>query len=535
LRGSLTAIPTTRHKRWFRLLSIPGVNGGCAITVFGLMLLLTGCAVGPDYQAPQPALPANFSEPGGTPPSTNSMMVPVDDWWTVLQDPTLNELMQEAARSAPDLAMADARIREARALRTIAASDQYPTLDAGGAYNRTHGSENVPLGVPPGGLGPGEDGNIWQAGFDASWEIDIFGGLRRKTESANASYQGEIASRRDVALTLYAEIARNYAELRSVQRQLVIIKDELADQSTLLSLTQSRFNAGLSSRQEVASDQAGVSAVEAQIPTLVTEEHAAIYRIAVLIGRNPEELLGKLTAPVSVSEMAPPDVPVGLPSDLLRRRPDISVAERTLAAANARIGVAKADLYPHFYLTGLAGLESLNFNTFINAASGYYAVGPGITWKVFDADKIRSEVLAERARTDQAAVAYQLTVLNALKEVETALVSYAQAEIRHHSLTNEVAADRTTLALSSQLYDRGVEDYYTVLDARENLEAAEYELAGSERDTLVSLIALYKSLGGGWQDNSRQNPAPMANLNDGAMATETNKSNALNHETRSIF
>jgi NodT family efflux transporter outer membrane factor (OMF) lipoprotein len=253
----------------------------------------------------------------------------------------------------------------------------------------------------------------------------------------------------------------------------------------------------------VADAQAGVSTVEAQIPTLVTEEHASIYRIGVLVGRNPEDLLAKLVASAPVQDAAPPDVPVGLPSDLLRRRPDIRVAERRLAMANARIGVAKADLYPHFYLTGLAGLESLNFHSFFNAASGYYQVGPGITWNVFDANKIRSEVLAERARTDQAAVAYQMAVLNALKEVETALVSYAQDEIRNHSLADETAADRTTLALSKQLYARGVEDYYSVLNAQQNLDVAEYELAGSDRDALISLIALYKSLGGGWEDQSK--------------------------------
>lgn len=481
----------------------------CAATLVAPWLILTGCAVGPDYQTPQPALPAHFSEPVSSSTATNSPMVPVDDWWTIFQDKTLDALMQEAARSAPDLAMADARIREARALRRLAYADQYPTVNAGGLYNRNHGSLNVPIGVPPGGLGPDENSDLWQAGFDASWEIDVFGGIRRQVQSANAAYQAELASRQNVALTLYAEIARNYVDLRSTQKQLAVLQDNLSVQTTASSLVQSRFNAGLSSSRDLSAARADVSAIEARIPPLVTDEHAAIYRIAVLVGRNPGDLLSELSASSPIQTVAPPDVPVGLPSDLLRRRPDISVAERQLAAATARIGAAKADLYPHFYLTGLAGLESLNFNSFFNAASGYYSVGPDITWKVFDAGKVRAKVLAERARTDEAAVAYQTTVLNALKEVETALVSYAEAKVRRDSLAREIDADRTNLELAKQLYNRGVEDFFTVLDAEKTMDSADYELAGSDQETGTSLIALYKSLGGGWKTNAPGQTAPL--------------------------
>jgi multidrug efflux system outer membrane protein len=352
-------------------------------------------------------------------------------------------------------------------------------------------------------LGSGVDSSLWQAGFDASWEIDIFGGVRRKVESANATYQVAVESRRDVALTLFAEISRDYVELRSTQRQLAITRDNLAIERDLLSLIRSRFNAGLTSSQDVSGAQADVAAAEAQIPALVTDEHALIYLIGVLIGRNPEELLAELDEPKSLQNIVPPDVPAGLPSDLLRRRPDIRAAERRVASENARIGMAKADLYPHFYLTGITGLESLNFSSFFNIASGYYSVGPGITWKVFDASKVRSEVLMERARTDQAAVAYQTTVLNALKEVETALASYAQAQLRHDSLDGEAVADRKTLNLSRRLYNQGVEDFFVVLEAERRLNRSEYELAASDRDTAEALISLYKSLGGGWKCSSQ--------------------------------
>ena len=419
-----------------------------------MMFILTGCTVGPQYSVPKPAMPASFSEHLVSAPTTDTDIVVAEKWWFVFNDATLNKLMQEAVRSAPDLAIANARVREARALRHFFKADQFPTIDAGGTYARTHGSLNVPIGVPPGGLGPGQNSDLWQAGFDASWEVDIFGGVRRKVESADASYQVAVESMRDVALTLFAEISRNYIELRSTQRRLAITRNNLSIQRDSLSLIQSKFNAGLSSSQDVSKAQADVAAAEAQIPALVTDEHASIYLIGVLVGRNPEELLAELDEPQSLQNVVAPDVPTGLPSDLLRRRPDIRAAERRVAAQNAKIGVARADLYPHFYLTGIAGLESLSSGTFLNAASRYYSVGPEITWKVFDASKVRSEVLIERARTDQAAAAYQATVFNALKEVETALVSYAQAQIRRDSLAGEVAADRKTLELLRQLYNR---------------------------------------------------------------------------------
>jgi len=495
----IPAIPRTCGRKWSAAALLPGTSTSGAFMLVVPLLMLTGCAVGPDYKAPQPDLPANFSEQPAATAGTNSTIVPFDDWWTVFQDKTLDALMQEAARSAPDLAMADARIREARALRQLAASGKFPTLDAGGAYNRNHGSLNVPIGVPPGGLGPDETSDLWQAGFDASWEIDVFGGIRRQVQSANAVYQVEVASRREVALTLFAEMARDYIELRSTQEQLAITRDILSVEQTALSLVQSRFNAGLSSSRDLSVARADVSAVEAQLPPLITDEHAAIYRIAVLAGQKPEELLTELSAPSAIQTVTPPDVPMGLPSDLLRRRPDILVTERQLAAATARIGAAKADLYPHFYLTGMAGLESLNFNSFFNAASGYYSIGPGITWKVFDADKVRAKVLTERARTDEAAVAYQTTVLNALKEVETALVAYAQAKVRQNALADEIAADRKNLELAKQLYNRGVEDFSPVLDAQKTLENVEFEMADSNRETATALIALYKALGGGWE------------------------------------
>ena len=464
--------------------------------------LLTACTVGPDYVSPKPVMPESFTEHIGAAtseaarPQTSSTSN--DAWWEGFADATLNALMADALRSAPDVAIAEARVREARALRGIAGADQYPSAEAGAEYDRTHGSANVPIGVPPGGLGPGANGNLWQAGFDASWEIDVFGGTRRGVEAAEASYQATVADLGDVELTLLAEVARNYIELRGVQRQLAVARSNLAIQQDSLSLTRSQFDAGLASRLDVLRAQAQVSDTEAAIPTFEANERASIYRIGALTGHPPEQLLAQLDTPQAIP-LAVADVPVGLPSDLLRRRPDIRAAEHRIAAANARIGVAQADLYPHFSLTGAAGLESLNASTFLTAPSRYFSIGPSINWLIFDAGKVRFAMRAEQARTDQAAAAYQRTVLGALRDVETALVSYAQSQVRHERLTAEVTADREAVSIATRLYRQGLNDFLSVLDAERSLYAADDKLAQIDRDTALALVALYKALGGGWQ------------------------------------
>ncbi|QBQ98858.1 efflux transporter outer membrane subunit [Paraburkholderia pallida] len=465
--------------------------------------LLGACTVGPDYVAPKTSLPPAYSEAAGaqaTAPSTAEAA-----WWTNFGDPVLNHLIDEARRSAPDLASAEARVREARAMRGVAGAADYPEVDAGAAYARTHGSANVPVGVPPGGLGPGIDGNLWQAGFDASWEIDVFGGTRRGIEAANAAYEASVAGRGDAALLLTGEIARDYVVLRGAQRQLAVAQENLSIQRDTLALTRSQFDAGLASRLDVLRAQAQVEATEAEIPTFVVDARTAIYRIGALVGVPPESLLTELDAPQAIPTPVA-DVPVGLPSDLLQRRPDIREAERQLAAANARIGVAKADLYPHFYLTGAAGLESLDASTFLTAPSRYLSIGPSISWLVFDAGKVRFTIDAEQARTDAAAAQYQRVVLDALRDVETALVSYGQSKIRRERLAAEVAADRDAVGIAQRLYRQGLDDFLPVLDAERSLYVAEDKLAQTDRDTDIALVALYKALGGGWHDDS----APLA-------------------------
>jgi outer membrane protein, multidrug efflux system len=470
----------------------------------GLGLLVAGCrAVGPDYVAPKPSVPTSFAEARRASGQASEAPFTDEAWWRGFGDSTLDALIAQALKSAPDLAEAQARVREARALQGAAGAGRYPTADAVGEYTRNLGSDNVPTGVPPGGLGPGIHSNLWQAGFDASWEIDIFGGIRRTVEAADANYQAVAEDRADVTLTLLAEVARDYIDLRGAQRRIEVARKNLAIEQDLSALTQSLLTAGLAPRQDLLRAEAQVRDIQAAIPTFETDERAAAYRIAALIDRPFTEVSAELSASRPIPQSAS-EVPVGLPSDLLKRRPDVRAAERRIAAANARIGVAQADLYPHFSLTGVAGLESLSFSSFGNGSSVYYEIGPGITWRIFDAGKIRFQVQAESARTAAAAAAYERSVLDAFRDVETALVSYANTKVRRNELAAESAADAQATDIAKLLYERGVESFLPVLDAERSLYAADDALAQSERDSALALIALYKSLGGGWPSASAE-------------------------------
>jgi outer membrane protein, multidrug efflux system len=470
------------------------------LTLAGWGLFAAGCmTVGPNYVAPTPQVPARFTEASGNRAPGTGAALPVEDaWWKNLNDPLLESLLRQALSSAPSLAEAQARVREARALSGVAGASRFPTADAVGLYTRNLGSDNVPTGVPPGGLGPGVHSNLWQAGFDASWEIDVFGGVRRNIEAATANYEAVTEDRADVALTLLAEVARDYVEVRAAQRRIEVARKNLLIDRDLQTLTDSLLAAGLAPEQDLLRAKAQVLDIEAAIPEFETAERAAAYRIAALIGQPLNAVAAELSAPQPIPQ-ALSDVPVGLPSDLLKRRPDVRAAERRIAAANARIGVAQADLYPHFSLTAVAGLESLNWSTFSSGSSGYYQVGPGITWRIFDAGRIRFQVRAETARTEAAAAAYQGTVLDAFRDVETALVSYANEKVRRDRLAAEFAAQSEATERATLLYEKGVESFLSVLDAERSLYTTEDALAQSERDWALALIALYKSLGGGWQ------------------------------------
>ncbi len=463
-----------------------------------LALLLAGCAVGPNYRAPQAITPAHWSEPltGG---ETNAGLV-ASAWWKEFHDAELNSLLERAVSSNLDLRMAQARVLEARAHYGAAAAEFLPTVNASGAYDRMKTSQRQPvLGSLPIPSGVPFENNVFQAGFDASWELDVFGGKRRGVEAAKANVESAEYGRRSVLMTLLGDVARNYVEVRGAQRRLELTQENVEAQTKGLAITQNRFAHGLANDLDVQQAAALLATTKAEIPTLNTALQAATHRLGVLLAQPPGALLTELSVPAPIPP-AVPQVPVGLPSELILRRPDVRQAERALAAATAQIGVAKADLFPRFFLTGASGFESVSASDWFTRGSSFWSLGPTVQWRVFDAGRIRANVRVENARQEQALAAYEKTVLGAFEDVENGLVSYANEQQRRLSLKDAVAASRQSLELANRLYANGLTDFLRVLEAERSLYQAEDAMAQSDRTVAVNLIALFKSLGGGWEN-----------------------------------
>jgi outer membrane protein, multidrug efflux system len=474
-----------------------------------LIAALAGCAtVGPDYQRGEVAAPDHWCEPVAD--SQAAAATPVTEWWHTFNDPELDSLIERAIRSNHDLRIAQARVREARAQYGVAEADGGPTVDAAGSAVREQASHHQPvLGSLP--LPPGIpfDNNVYQAGFDASWEIDVFGGTRREREAALAEVQAAEYGRRAALVTLLGEVARNYLDVRGSQRRLEIAEGNIAIQEQSLAISRERVAHGLTSDVDVELAATLLATTRAGIPPIESALRTSIHRLGILIGQPPGALLAELSVPAPIPA-ALPIVPIGLPSDLLLRRPDIQRAERAVAAVTARIGVARADLFPRFFLTGGAGFESISADDWFTKSSSMWSVGPSISWRIFDMGRVRANIKVMDARLEQAQAAYEQTILTAFEDVENALVAYAKEQVRHRSLTDAVASSRASLVLANQLYVTGLKDSLTVLDAERSLLQSQDQLVQSERAVSADLIALYKALGGGWQTRDAEHTAPIA-------------------------
>jgi NodT family efflux transporter outer membrane factor (OMF) lipoprotein len=452
--------------------------------------LLSACTVGPDYHPPETHVPDAFGELQAAEAAARAH-VPVGAWWTTFKDPVLDSLVARAVHANPDLRSAAARVREARALRGIAAADLYPTVDATGGASRARTSETL-------GEGSGGTSNLFQAGFDAVWEVDVFGGTRRTVEAADADVGATIEDSRDVHVSLCAEVARNYMELRGAQRQTAIAQANLAAQSETLDLTRQRLAAGLATDLDVARSEAQVAATASTIPGFEADARFASHALAVLVDLPPTALVEELSKPAAIPA-APPEVPVGLPSELLRRRPDVRRAERRLAGATARIGAAVADYFPRFSLTGGVGLANDGKGDFLDARSRTGSIGGFVRWPVLDFGRVRSNVDAQNAREEQLAAEYETVVLTSLREVEDALVAIDTERARHVSLAAAEAASARAVGLANQLWTAGRTDFLSVLDAQRALFLAQAALVDSDRRAASNVVALYKALGGGWE------------------------------------
>jgi outer membrane protein, multidrug efflux system len=473
-----------------------------------VMLLLAGCAVGPDFRRPQTAVPpawSNLSSGEGTATSVATPQPPsLVEWWKNFDDPLLSSLVERAIATNLDLRQAEARIRQARSTRGIAVSGLFPEIDASTSYSRSRNSSasfgssgSTDLQAAPAAY-PKE---LFQAGLDAAWEIDIFGGVRRSVEATQANLQAAVEDRRDVMVSLVAEVGVNYVNLRGFQQQIVIARQNLAAQKHTAMITNKRFAAGFVSGLDAANANALVATTESQIPLLESSAQAAIYNLSVLLALQPAALAQELSSDRPIPT-TPPEVPVGLPSDLIRRRPDIRRAEAQLHAATANIGVATADLFPKFSLTGSFGFMSSDLGSLSTWSNRFWSYGPSVTWPIFTAGRIRWNIELQKAITEQDLAAYEQTILTALKDVETALVAYAKEQERIRSLGVAVANNRKAVDLSTRLYVAGKSDFLNVLVAQRSLNSTEDALVQSTRSLATDLIALYKALGGGWEDGS---------------------------------
>lgn len=467
-----------------------------------LFLGVWGCAVGPDYHPPKTEVPSLWDGQSVVTAAQVSKTTPdpvtLVEWWQAFHDPTLSSLVEMAIRANLDLRQAEARIRQARAARGVAGAPLWPQVEASAIYQKSQSS-----GEAGAGKGPATAGGIrelFQVGLDASWELDLFGGTRRGIEAATADLRAAVEDRRAVLVALAGDVGTNYLNLRGFQQQLAIAQKNLEVQKKTAEITRRRFEAGFVSRLDVANAEAQVATTESQIPLLESSIRAAIYSLGVLLGREPATLARELSVE-SPLPPTPPEIPVGLPSELLRRRPDIRRAEAQVHAATARIGVATADLFPRFFLTGSLGLASSDLNRLGNlSTSRFWSFGPSITWPLFAGGRIRANIEVQNALQEQALLAYQKTVLNALREVETALVAYAKEQEHHKSLAAAVAHNRQAVDLAMKLYVAGKTDFLNVLNAQRSLFATEDALTQSTRTLGTNLIALYKALGGGWEN-----------------------------------
>ncbi len=465
---------------------------------FLLIATTAACTVGPTYTRPPVTVPETWRE---APAPGRGTGVNLQRWWTAFEDPMLADLITRAVDGNLDLKIAAARVKEARAARGIAASAALPQVDATGSYGRVSRSEAVPpFKAASGEASPfgSREQNVFEAGFDASWEVDLFGGVRRDVEAAVAQVQAAEETERDVLITLLSEVARNYTELRGSQRRLDLVDQTLAAQQETLELARARFDAGLGTELDVARAQALLEAIGSERPELERIAWQAIYRIGVLLGREPESLAQTLEVPGPIP-LAPPEVPVTLPSELLLRRPDLRRAERDLAAATARIGVTRADLFPRFSISGNFGRISEDAADLGSGSSQFWAIVPGVRWPILSGGRIRANIRVQTARQEQMLHSYQQAVLNALEEVENALSAHSRERRRREALRASVVASRRAVELATERYVSGLESFLSVLDARRSLYAAEDRLVSSETTVVSSLIAAYKALGGGWE------------------------------------
>ncbi len=484
-------------------------------------LLLQGCTVGPDFVPPKADTPAGWTDAALTPvparaetSAAQATPVTTAEWWTSFDDPTLTSLIDRATASNLDLRQAVLRIAEARAQRGIAGAAEWPTVSGNGSYTRERISEKTAMtsllagfsggahGAPGGVSGalPGLQNPFdqYQYGFNSSWEIDLFGRVRRSVEAADADTDTSVEDSRDVLVSVLGDVARTYIDLRGAQLRISILEENLKTQRDTLDLARDRRRAGVGNDLDVANAAAQATSTEAELPTVNARITQDINQLCFLLGLDPGALRDEL-ATVAPVPPVPPQVPVGLPADIVRRRPDIRAAEAQLHAATARVGVAVADLFPRMTLNADIGLQAQRLTDLSNWASRFFSIGPNLELPIYNGGERRATVQLQNLKTKEAAVAYARTVLAAIHDVENALAAYGIEQSRRVSLEATVTQNRDALTLARQRYGGGVTSFLDVLNAERSLQQTELSLTDSTTAVSIDLVALYKALGGGWE------------------------------------
>jgi NodT family efflux transporter outer membrane factor (OMF) lipoprotein len=493
-------------------------------------LAQTACSVGPDWKTPTVFAPKTWS--GSTHAAdriaSEPVLAPVDpQWWGLFGDPELTSLENRVAAANLNVRLATVRLLESRSQRQITGADQFPTLQSDGSYTRQRVSQKGVLSLFGGSSGGSSFGstassangvtgrsggipnsvtggtavppfNLWQYGFDASWELDLWGRVRREVEGADASVEASSDARRNSLLSVLAEVARDYLQLRGIQTQLGIAHDNIVTEQESLSLSQDRARAGLTTDLDVVNAAAQLASTQAEIPQLEQQQAQTINALSFLLGEAPGALEAELISAKPVPPV-PPRVPIGLPSELARRRPDIRQAEAQLHSATADIGVAVADFYPKITLDGSIGLQALKFKDLGNWNARQYGLGPTISLPIFEGGRLRATLALRRVEQQEAALNYQQTVLQAWHDVDNALTAYAAEQKRRDALQEAVVENRRAVDLSRQRYTQGVADFLNVLDAERSLLQAQQQLSDSTTTVSQNLVQLYKALGGGWE------------------------------------
>ncbi|HEX4239786.1 MAG TPA: efflux transporter outer membrane subunit [Steroidobacteraceae bacterium] len=468
---------------------------------------LAGCKLGPDFKAPQTAVPEHFSVPAsGAGPQISTAAPAARFWWQEFKDPELDRLEESAAGGNLDLKAAYFRIVEARARQQAARAGELPSLNASASYTREQlglagilKSQHVEVPSADSGLVGAIESpiNLYSLGFDASWELDLFGKVRRGVEAADAQSVAAEEARRDLAVSLQAEVAQTYLQLRAAQVLARVAREQIQAQRDVAALTESRRQHGLAGEAEVESARGQLRALEAELPPYEQQADSARHGLAVLMGAAPEALDGQLVQQGELPPL-PQSIPVGLPSGLVRRRPDVRRAEAQLHAATAEIGVSIAAMFPDISLTGAYGLRNSSTGYLFDWASRFYSFGPTISIPIFHGGALVANVKLSRAQAEEAALGYRQTVLTALQEVEDDLASLHHDSERTAALQDSVAADQRALEIDLDAYRHGLITYVTVLTAQLQTVQARQTLAQAVAIQTTDVVKIYKALGGGW-------------------------------------